>query len=159
LWIRRAVREYGVNFVGFCAGAFIAVGPEAQGSAIAPDTGFSLLSQESLPYYHLEDEGIEYAMVGLRFANSSVRSVLWWGGPSLPEVPHGVIARYEDTDQAAIIQADTGKGMIFLSGPHPEAPESWREKLGLHDPDGLDQDLAWQMIEAALSGTRLPTLK
>jgi hypothetical protein len=148
--IRRAVQERGVSFVGICAGAFIAVSPDTT-------WGFSIVKAETLPYYHLEDEGTDDAMVGVSFTQGSAltstangdRQLVWWGGPSLPEWKGGVIARYSDNHQPAIAQTWAGNGLVILSGPHPEAPDNWRSKLGLDDSDGLDQEIAGQMLMAA----------
>ncbi len=140
--IRRAVQERGVGFVGICAGAFIAVSPDTK-------SGLSVVTASELPYYHLEDEGTDDAMVGVTLTQGSERKLVWWGGPYLPEWKGGVIARYSDTHQPAIAQTWSGNGLVILSGPHPEAPEDWRTKLGLTDSDGLDQDLAGQMLVAA----------
>lgn len=146
--IQRVVHERGVSFVGFCAGAFI---------AISPDTswGFALMKQETLPYYHLEDKGVPAAMTPIRMSDGSTRELVWWGGPKLPEVSgpgSGVIGRYTDTQEPAIIQTRVGNGLMILSGPHPEAPADWRGKLGLSDSDGLegDQELAARLLEAGL---------
>lgn len=154
--IRRAVTENGVSYVGFCAGAFIAISPSALPGTEGPAWGLSLIPDDLLPYYHLENEGVEFAMVSANFADQSHRSLLWWGGPTLPEFPHGVIARYSDTGEPAIAETWAGQGLILLSGPHPESPEQWRTKLGLTDPDGTEQDIAWNMFNAAL--TRQPMM-
>jgi hypothetical protein len=140
--IQRAVQERGVSFVGICAGAFIAVSPDTK-------WGFSLVKSETLPYYHLEDEGTDDAMVGVSMIQGGDRQLVWWGGPSLPEWQGGVIARYSDNHQPAIAQTWAGNGLVILSGPHPEAPSNWRSKLGLDDSDGLDQEIAGQMLMAA----------
>lgn len=140
--IRRAVQERGVSFVGICAGAFIAVSPDTS-------WGLSIVKAETLPYYHLEDEGTDDAMVGIKLTQGSDRQLVWWGGPYLPEWQGGVIARYSDNNQPAIAQTWSGNGLVILSGPHPEAPENWRSKLGLSDSDGLDQEIAGQMLVAA----------
>jgi hypothetical protein len=140
--IQKAVKERGVGFVGICAGAFIAVSPDTK-------SGLSVVTASELPYYHLEDEGTDDAMVGVNFTQGSGRQLIWWGGPSLPEWKGGVIARYSDTKQPAIAETWSGNGLVILSGPHPEAPEDWRTKLSLTDSDGLDQDYAGQMLEAA----------
>lgn len=140
--IRRAVQERGVGYVGICAGAFIAVTPDTK-------TGLSVVAAPELPYYHLEDEGTDDAMVGVNFVQGGARQMVWWGGPSLPEWKGGVIARYSDNNQPAMAQTWSGNGLVILSGPHPEAPEDWRTKLGLTDSDGLDQDYAGQMLVAA----------
>ncbi|MEO5969000.1 MAG: hypothetical protein ABIQ95_03665 [Bdellovibrionia bacterium] len=156
--ISKAVTEQGVGFVGFCAGAFMAVSPAALPGEEGPAWGLGIVPDDILPYYHLEDEGTEYAMVDLKLADQSIRSVLWWGGPILPEFPHGVIARYTDTGEPAIAETWAGKGLVVLAAPHPESPENWRTKLGLIDADGLDQDIAWEMFEAALTHKPMPTL-
>ncbi len=156
--VQRAVRENGVSFVGFCAGAFIAISPDAPSGAAGPAWGFALLNQKTLDYYHLELKGIPDAMVTARMYDGSTRDLLWWGGPFLPDLSGGVIARYSDTGQAAIAQAWAGRGLMILAGPHPEAPQDWRSKLGLSDEDGLDQDIAGNMIEAALTRNPMPSL-
>jgi glutamine amidotransferase-like uncharacterized protein len=156
--IRKAVNKVGVSYVGICAGAFMAVSPAPSRGEDGPDWGLSLVDGDLLPYYHLEDDGIEDSMVQVQLNDGSSRSMVWWGGPYLPEYPHGVLARYEDSGQPAITQTWAGKGLVFLSGPHPEAPENWRTKLGLTDPDGLDQKIAWKLFKAALKQSPLPSM-
>ena len=153
--IRKAVREAGVSYVGICAGAFLAVTPNTS-------WGFSLIEGELLPYYHLEDEGVESAMVKIILPETSSQTksqdMVWWGGPSLPEVPKGVLGRYSDTNEPAITEGMAGKGLVILSAIHPEAPDEWRYRLGLDDQDGSDQDYAWTLFEAGLLHQPLPTL-
>jgi glutamine amidotransferase-like uncharacterized protein len=161
--IRSVVNEHGVSYVGICAGAFIAVSPAPSANEAGPRWGLSLITlpedpESLLPYYYLEEQGIEEAMVEVELANQPNQSWVWWGGPYLPEVPEGVVARYKKTGQPAVIQTWANKGFVVLAGPHPEAPEDWRTKLGLADSDGLDHDLAWQMFEAALYQKPMVTL-
>ena len=157
--IRKTVNEQGVSYLGICAGAFIAVSPSAASGSDGPDWGLSIIPSESLlPYYHLENKGIGEAMVDVQLSGGQTRSLVWWGGPDFPEVSQGVVARYSDNHHPAIIQTKAGKGFVILSGPHPEAPQSWRDKLGLQDSDGLDLDLAWKLIEAAMKRQPLPTV-
>lgn len=157
--LRLAVNDRGVSFFGICAGAFIAVSPPKEAGEAGPSWGLSVLpAPQLLDYYHLEDEGISEAMVDVLLPGNQSRSLVWWGGPKLPEVPNGVIARYPDTREPAITQTQAGKGFVILSGPHPEAPLDWRDKLGLDDPDGHDFDLAWSLAEAALHRQPLPVV-
>ncbi len=157
--IRKAVNELGVSYVGFCAGAFMAISPPAQPGEAGPAWGLAIIpSSNLLPYYHLEYDGIEDSIVSVDLPGGKTRSLLWWGGPTLPEVAKGVIARYSDTKEPAITETWAGKGFVLLSGPHPESPENWRTKLGLYDPDGLDQDIAWDMFDAALKQVPMPGL-
>lgn len=39
-----------------------------------------------------------------------------------------------------------GNGKVFITGLHPEAPQSWRTYYGINDSDGLDFDLVDEMI-------------
>jgi glutamine amidotransferase-like uncharacterized protein len=156
--IRKAVTERGVGFVGICAGAFIAVSPPAKAGEQGPNWGFAIIPEQTLDVYHLEDDGVEDAMVNVTFADGSNRDLLWWGGPVFPEYPHGVVARYSEDKAPALVQVKAGEGLVLLSGPHPESPENWRTKLGLNDKDGLDQDVAWNMIQAAVNQSPLPVL-
>jgi len=156
--IREAVLNYGVSYVGICAGAFIAVSPAPVKGADGPEWGLSLISSETLPYYHLEDEGVDYALVQLELPQSKSTGVVWWGGPTFPEVPRGVVARYADRHEPAVIQSRAGLGWVVLSGPHPEAPPSWRAELGLPDSDGLDHELAAKLFKAAFDGRELSVI-
>lgn len=157
--IRNAVNQNGVGYVGICAGAFIAISAPPKENEAGPKWGLSILpAADLLPYYYLEDEEIDDAMVKINFSGQKSRSLVWWGGPYLPEYPNGVIARYAKTNQPAIVQTWAGKGMVILSGPHPEAPQNWRNKLDLQDSDGSDQDIAWQLFQATLNQQFLPTV-
>lgn len=153
--IRTAVREHGVGYVGICAGAFIAVSPSTR-------WGFNLMeaptSDGTLEYYHLELSGTPHAPVNLMLRDGKTREVIWWGGPYLPELSKGVLARYEDTGEPAILQGYAGKGLIAITGPHPEAPAFWQERLGISDSDGLDHDVAAELIQASIKGHKLETV-
>lgn len=155
--LRQAVNNEGVSYVGFCAGAFIAVSPPSE-SGSTGSWGLSIIPEPTLSYYYLEDQGIEESMVQVQLPNGATRDLVWWGGPYLLETEGGVIARYQKTNQPAITQSWAGKGLTLLSGPHPEAPASWRTKLGLDDSDGLDHDLTWTLFEAALTQKPLSAL-
>jgi glutamine amidotransferase-like uncharacterized protein len=154
--IREAVNLRGVSYVGFCAGAFMAVSP-APSEGGAPDWGLSLISGEILPYYYLEDEGVEYSMVPVSLSSGPKRDLIWWGGPTFPRSARGAVGRYPN-GEAAIVEGWAGNGFVVLSAPHPEAPSVWRDNLGLSDADGSDWDLAWDLIRTALDRKPLPTL-
>ena len=150
LRVRQAVRERGVGYVGFCAGAWVAVGPEAEGDATA-SYGLAVALGTVLPSYWPDgNTSLTAAMVKVTMADGSSRQLVWWGGPSTPEWSGGVIGRYP-TGAPAISERWSGKGLVVISGPHPEAPQSWRATAG-NDSDGLDYELAIAMMSAAMNG-------
>jgi hypothetical protein len=149
LKVRQAVRDRGVGYVGFCAGAWVAVGPEASGDQVA-SYGLAVAPGAILPsYYPGGDTSQTAAIVPVTLSSGETRQLVWWGGPSTPEWAGGVIGRYV-TGEPAISQTWSGAGLVVISGPHPEAPQSWRSTAGF-DSDGLDQDLAVAMIHAAMN--------
>jgi glutamine amidotransferase-like uncharacterized protein len=152
--LRQAVQEKGVSWLGFCAGAFVAVGPKPPAQSY-PSYGLGILEGSYLDYYYLEGQGVDAAMTRESFADGSSRELLWYGGPVVPEVPGGVVARYPNGD-AAISQARSGQGFVVLSAVHPAAPPSVASSFGLTDGDGADTELAWQLIRAALERAPLP---
>ena len=150
LRVRQAVRERGVGYVGFCAGAWVAVGPEAEGDATA-SYGLAVALGTVLPSYWPDgNTSLTAAMVKVTMADGSSRQLVWWGGPSTPEWNGGVIGRYP-TGAPAISQKWSGRGLVVISGPHPEAPQAWRATAGT-DSDGLDYELAIAMMSAAMNG-------
>ncbi len=58
-----------------------------------------------------------------------------------------VLAIY-DNGTAAVVVAPYGKERFGVSGPHPEADESWYADKGLTNPDGVRFDLAYELIDA-----------
>jgi hypothetical protein len=93
-------------------------------------------------------------MVTVNFAAGGSRRLVWWGGPWTPEWKGGVVARYA-SGEPAISQKMAGKGLVIIAGPHPEAPQSWRNTAGF-DSDGLDYPVFLDMVHAALEQKPLP---
>jgi hypothetical protein len=155
--VREAVTVAGVSYAGFCAGAFIAVGPPpATGGT--PKWGLSIIDDDYVQAYSPNGPGAPLpvaAMVEIGFPDGTSRDLVWWDGPFLPQIPSGVIAKYPD-HSPAMIEQEAGKGFVVLTGVHPEAPQAWRDEQKLVDMDGLDTDVAWKLIQAALTRTRLP---
>lgn len=145
--IRQAVRDRAVGYVGFCAGAWVSVGPEALTNNTAA-YGFAVAKGGYLIEYAPGGKYPEATMENVSFADGSHRQLVWWGGPKTPNWVGGVIAKYV-TGEPAISQTWVGKGYVVISGVHPEAPQSWRYTAG-YDSDGLDYDIAMKMIRAAL---------
>jgi len=151
--VRQAVRDNGVSFLGICAGAWVTVGPDPGSNAAS--YGFAIVTGSILNLYYPEGVAPTADMVDVSFSDNTKRSLVWWGGPYTPEWSNGVVARYK-TGEPAISQTYAGKGFVVVSGPHPEAPQGWRATAGT-DSDGLDYDIALNLIKAALNRQPLPT--
>lgn len=152
--LRRAILEKGLNYVGICAGAFIAVGPKTALDE-TPAWGLALIEGNYLRNYSTVD-GERETMVATNFPDGSTRELMLWTGPYFDTTAQ-VIARYAADAKPAMVQAKINDSLIVLSGPHPEAPELWQTESGLVDNDGLDWDIAWKLMRAAHTRQPLPS--
>ena len=155
--VRRAVVEFGVSYVGFCAGAFMAMNAPPVGDNAAV-YGFGIVPYDGiLPEY--EPNGVHQhdhpQTVVVNLPGGKTQDVAWYGGPFFPTA-NEVLARYKD-GTPAMMQTYSGMGFVVLSGPHPESPPAW---VSTTDTDGtvIDRELAWSLINAGLTRTRLQTL-
>jgi glutamine amidotransferase-like uncharacterized protein len=148
--IMNAVRQQGMSYLGFCAGAFMAVSPAP--SAGAAPAFLSIIQAPELDYYYLENQGISYTMTMESFADGTQRSILWAGGPVTPNISGGVIAKYS-TGDPAMTESMEGNGFVIVSGVHPAAPLADIRSLGATSDD---YDIAWELIQAALTRSPLP---
>jgi hypothetical protein len=144
--IRGAVEQYGVHYLGLCAGAFFG------GYSIY--NGVDLTGWVSFDFYADEYKGIHLEPVEISLPNSGLLDVYWQDGPQLSGWG-AVVAKFPD-GTPAIVEGQSGKGFVILTGVHPEAPESWRGRLIFTTPVSADLAYAATVIQAALNGTPLP---
>src|SRR5262249_16279516 len=116
--VRGAVRG-GLNYLGICAGAFLA--------GNSPYNGLNLTDGVRFGFYALEDRGVRKAAVAIDVAGGARLDQYWEDGPVLAGWGD-VIAKYPD-GTAAAVEGAVGDGWVILLGTHPEAPESWRRGL------------------------------
>lgn len=140
--LRRFVREGG-GYVGLCAGAFFA-------SARTRLEDGSFINDERLGLIPMISQWLKVptdaAILPVKW-NGVSRDVYWEGGPyfRLP-VPAGVevVATYPDSSIASV-RTTYGRGRVYVTGFHPEAPQWWRDDLKQKDTDGLDLEQAADM--------------
>ena len=142
--VSEAVRG-GLNYLGLCAGAFIA--------GASPYNGFNLTEGVRFKFYALEAQNIRKAAVAISIAASSTFDHYWEDGPELSGWGE-VVAKYPD-GTPAVVQGAAGKGWVVLTGIHPEAPETWRGGLVFKTPAAVDNAFAVRLINAALTAERL----
>lgn len=142
-WIREFVMGGG-GYVGFCAGGFYATSKIGS----LDDPGLGVIPGTS----HLYENAPDHVGVFPITWNGRQRSVYWEGGPSFTVPTKGagaeITATYPD-GSAASVRASYGLGRAYVTGLHPEAPQFWRNYYRLDDADGLDYDLAVDMIRWA----------
>jgi glutamine amidotransferase-like uncharacterized protein len=133
----------GGGYVGYCAGAFLST-PIIGSTGVA---GLGLFPGKTWPYSPPPARaGLTFSIEKLSWYGGE-RHVYFEGGPYLLDLDPSVevTARYADGLVAAA-RAPVGAGRIYISGPHPEAPEWWTTIDRVVDPDGTDEDLASHMI-------------
>ncbi|GGR85798.1 hypothetical protein GCM10010252_25550 [Streptomyces aureoverticillatus] len=139
--LRTWVREGG-SYLGLCFGAYLA----------GRNPGFGLLPGDTDGY-------VDSPGTTVPDERDTVVPVKWKGKPRHMYFQDGpafflnkgadadVLATYANGD-AAVVVAPYGRGRVGVSGPHPEADKSWYAEKGLHNPDGIRFDLAYELIEA-----------
>jgi glutamine amidotransferase-like uncharacterized protein len=144
--IRGAVEDYGVHYLGICAGAFF--------GASSIYNGVDLTGGVPFNFYADEFNGIHIESVQISFPSSAPLDVYWQDGPQLSGWGQ-VVATYPD-GTPAITEGQSGLGFVIFTGVHLEAPASWRGSLNFTTPPSVDLAYAGTVIEAALNGTPLP---
>jgi Biotin-protein ligase, N terminal len=143
--IRQAVRT-GMNYLGICAGAFLAGDGKYNCLNLTEGARFS--------FYADERRGIRKTAVLIETVGSAALEHYWEDGPELSGWGE-VVGKYPD-GTPAIVQGECGKGFVILAGVHPEAPANWRQGMSFTTPASDSNAYAGVLIDAALNKTRLP---
>ena len=144
--IRNAVKG-GVNYLGICAGAFLA-GDFPAAYFPANDGTLNLTSGVHFSFYSASGKGIRKTPVAVTMADGRTLEHYWEDGPQLTGWGD-VIGKYPD-GTPAIVEGTFGSGFVILTGVHPEAPERWRHGMTFATPASADNAYAMALIRAAL---------
>jgi hypothetical protein len=144
--LRGAVQQYGVHYLGICAGAFF--------GGYSVYNGIDLTGGVSFDFYSDEFRGIHKELVELSFPSGGPLDVYWQDGPQLSGWGE-VVAKFPD-GSPAIVEGQSGGGFAIFTGVHPEAPSAWIGTMTMKTPISVDQAYAGSVIKAALDGTPLP---
>jgi glutamine amidotransferase-like uncharacterized protein len=140
--IRNAVQD-GLNYLGICAGGFLA------GKYSPPYNGLNLTSGVRFGFYSAEGRGIRKAPVPIAVAGAPTLDQYWEDGPEFTGWG-AVVGKYPD-GTPAIVEGTFGSGWVILTGVHPEAPEGWRRGMPFSTPASVDNEYAATLISAALN--------
>jgi glutamine amidotransferase-like uncharacterized protein len=143
--IRHAVQG-GLNYLGICAGAFLA--------GNSPYNGLNLTNGIRFTFYALESSGTRRAPVAITAAGSHTVDQYWEDGPQLSGWGD-IVAKYPD-NTPAVVERSVEDEWVILAGIHPEAPESWRRGMSFTTPTSESNAYAATLIGAPLSRARLP---
>jgi glutamine amidotransferase-like uncharacterized protein len=141
--VRNAVKG-GLNYLGICAGGFLA------GSFPAPYNSFNLSSGVKFGFY---SAGTRKAAVRITTAEGRALDQYWEDGPQFTGWGE-VVGKYPD-GTPAIVEGPVGQGWVILSGVHPEATASWRRGMAFNTPVSSDTAYAGTLIVAALNRATL----
>jgi hypothetical protein len=145
--IRDAVAQNGLNYLGFCAGAFF-------GGFSAYYNGVDLTSGVWFDFYADHYKGIQKEAVSISFPSQGALDIYWQDGPKLSGWGK-VVGKYPN-GEPAISEDYWGSGFVILSGVHPEAPAGWRYGMKFKTPLDVDLAYAGTLVKAALNRTMLP---
>ena len=136
----------GLNYLGICAGGFLAGDASYRSLKLTPGVRFG--------FYAEEKRGVRKAAVAIAGVGGPALEHYWEDGPEFTGWG-AVVGKYPD-GTPAIVEGTSGKGWVILSGVHPEAPANWRGGMTFTTPASAANAYAGTLIDAALHGTRLP---
>ncbi len=145
--VRNAVKG-GLNYLGICAGGFLA------GSLPPPYHSFDLSSGVKFGFYSAAKNGTRKAAVRITTAKGPALDHYWEDGPQLSGWGD-VIGKFPD-GTPAVVEGSVGKGWVILTGVHAEAPANWRRGMAFNTPVSADTAYARTLIVAALNRSTLP---
>ncbi len=138
--------QSGLNYLGICAGAFLAGEASYNSLALTPGVRF--------PFYADAARGLRKSVVAITTVSGPPLEHYWEDGPQLSG--WGTVAAKYPDGTPAVVQGKSGQGWVILTGIHSEAPESWRRGMRFTTPASVDNAYARVLIEAALNGKALP---
>lgn len=139
--LKKNIRDFVANgggYVGFCAGAFYSA------ETISGYPRLDLISANATFYKWMPTS----PNVAKFTYKGQTRHIYWEGGPYVSLYQGSgfeVTSRYPN-GLIAGVQGPYHNGRVSVVGQHPEAPQWWREDPLVEDPDGLDFDIAVDMI-------------
>ena len=143
--VRHAVHA-GLNYLGICAGGFMA--------GDTRNNSFNITGATQFKFYSAEDKGVRKAAVAITDADGTTTEHYWEDGPQFSGWGE-VVSKYPD-GTAATVQGSYGSGWVILTGIHPEAPAAWRKEFNFSTTIESSHKYAARLIKAAMLKTAMP---
>ncbi|WP_367866207.1 BPL-N domain-containing protein [Pedobacter sp. WC2423] len=141
----QAIQNYvsnGGNYLGLCMGAYLA---DANNLGLIKDELDSEVGRPGFPVKNIDDTSVRLTWEGRN------EYVFFQDGPFLLSAEGDQmfykIASYANGDLAAA-RYSYGKGLVVLTGPHPEANNTWFEKAEIPLDKRPSQDLFKDLIQS-----------
>jgi glutamine amidotransferase-like uncharacterized protein len=142
--IQKAVHQ-GLNYLGICAGGFLAGNTGYNSFDIARGVQFK--------FYSAEAKGIRKGAVPITDADGTIIEHYWEDGPQFNGWGE-VVSKYPDGTPATV-QGKYGAGWVVLTGVHAEAPENWRKEFHFTTSMENSHNYATRLIKAAMEKTEM----
>jgi glutamine amidotransferase-like uncharacterized protein len=146
--IQKAVHD-GLNYMGICAGGFLAGNTR--------NNSFNIAKGVQFKFYSAGDKGIRKEAVAITNADGVIIEHYWEDGPQFSGWGD-VVSIYPDGTPATV-QGRYGSGCVILTGVHPEAPENWRKEFHFSTSIEDSHKYAATLIKAAIEKTAMPHFK
>ncbi|MFM9841148.1 MAG: BPL-N domain-containing protein [Cyclobacteriaceae bacterium] len=143
--IRKAV-HHGLNYLGICAGGFLAGNTK--------NNSFNITNDVQFKFYSDADKGIRKEAVAISNSDGTTIEHYWEDGPQFSGWGE-VVSKYPDGTPATV-QGNYGSGWVVLTGIHVEAPENWRKEFYFSTSIESSHHYATNLIKAALEKTVMP---
>lgn len=143
--IQKAVHQ-GLNYLGICAGGFLAGNTR--------NNSFNIAQGVQFKFYSAEAKGIKKAAVAITNADGAIIEHYWEDGPQFSGWGD-VVSKYPDGTPATV-QGRYGSGWVVLTGVHPEAPENWRKEFYFSTSIENSHRYATTLIKAAIEKIVMP---
>ncbi|MFB9886273.1 BPL-N domain-containing protein [Balneatrix alpica] len=148
--LRATLRSYlqdGGRFLGICGGAYLAsLGWQEEERFVE---ALAIVPALSASY----DEDFEAKIYPVTWQGEA-RQMYYQAGPSFTLEASAdrvtKLAYYQDQQLAALLSS-YGRGKVAVSGPHPEAPASWRHEAYNGEQMDNNIDLALQLLQVLLA--------
>lgn len=141
-----AAVKNGLNYLGHCAGGFLA----GKGYGYPGFRFFNVAFDYPKFFY----QGRKLEINRNTFADGTTRHLLYYWGPDLSPVvslsPGSVVIGRFDNGAVSVVSTRFGKGRVVITAEHPESDQTTIESLGLTDPDGDDGATEKQLIEMVM---------
>ncbi|WP_428665707.1 BPL-N domain-containing protein [Runella sp.] len=143
--IQKSVHQ-GLNYLGICAGGFLAGNTR--------NNSFNIAKGVQFKFYSAEYKGIRKAAVAVINADGATIEHYWEDGPEFSSWGN-VVSKYPDGTPATV-QGNYGSGWVVLTGVHPEAPEKWRKEFYFSTAIESSHNYAVGLIMAAMEKKAMP---